>query len=78
MSDYIEYINRQAQLFHSIEEFIKDTNNPMSENDYGYNIPMQYDIILGIYHEVNNDLRNKSDLTLRSHMIYNKRHKHKK
>ena len=67
-----EYILRQAQLFHSIEEFIKDTNNENSEYDYGFNIPLQYDIVLAIYHEVNQDMRDKDDLSIRSHMIYNR------
>jgi len=63
-------ILRQARLFHSIEEFIKDTNNDSFE--YGFNIPIEYDVMLAIYHEVNNDLRSKITLSLRSHMIYDR------
>lgn len=75
----LEYIIRQARLFHSIEDFIKLTNQPeYVSGEYGYNIPMEYDIILGIYHEVNQDLRNKDDLSLRSSMIYDRKHSHGK
>ena len=79
MPDNIEYIIRQAQLFHQIEDFIKSVEN--GENDYGFNIPLEMDIILSIYHEVNNDMRNKSDLKLKSDLIYSRtshHHKNKK
>ena len=66
MVDITATIGRQAIIFHQIEEVI---NN--SEENYGFNIPVRYDIILGIYREVNEDLR-KGGLQYHSDMIYNK------
>lgn len=72
-----EYIHRQASLFHSIEAFIQDTKDHPEE--YGFNIPLQYDIIIAIYHEVNQDLRNTDDLKLHNDLCYSRmNHKHGK
>lgn len=75
-SNVDEYIIRQARLFHQIETFIKESpeNN---DSEYGYNIPMQYDIIMSIYHEVNQDLRDRDDLKLQSDLCYSRMHIHK-
>ena len=81
MANNNNIIKRQAALFHQIEQFIRTSEENNSE-EYGYNIPMEYDIIMAIYHEVNTDLRNTSDLKLRNDLIYSKMnltpHKQKK
>ena len=64
-----EVIIRQASIFDEIEEFIRSEQH---EQEYGYNIPMEYDIIISIYHEVNEDLR-RGGLILQNDLIYTTR-----
>jgi len=73
MTEINNIISRQAGIFNEIEEFIKSGQHL---DDYGYNIPMEYDIILGIYHEVNEDLR-RGGLVMQNDLIYTPRRKRK-
>ena len=71
MTQLHDTVLRQLKIYNVIEDFVKNTDLCA---EYGFNIPMEYDIILGIYHEVNKDLRSNS-IRYKDDLIYNKRKK---
>ena len=58
-------IRRQAALFNEVRQFLHND----FEKEFGYNIPMEYDIILSIYTQVSEDLR-KPSIRYQSDLIW--------